>query len=151
MWVGVGEILLRAGPVFRLQKIGSNRASEGTWYDTACVSDRRFARRRHRPPDHGGHRGLGLAPSAEVGERHALFQPSHGTAPPWAGRHAADPLAMILSAAMTCDWLAEKHADPRTAQAGRAFHTAVERVLAERRDLTLDPGGRRAPAKSARP
>jgi 3-isopropylmalate dehydrogenase len=85
--------------------------------------------------------GLGLAPSAEVGERHALFQPSHGTAPQLAGRNVANPLAMILSVAMMCQWLAEKHADPRAAQAGEAIHRAVERVLAERRCLTPDLGG----------
>jgi 3-isopropylmalate dehydrogenase len=86
--------------------------------------------------------GLGLAPSAEVGERHALFQPSHGTAPQLAGRNVANPLAMILSVAMMCDWLAEKHAEARAAQAAQAIHAAVQRVLAERRCLTPDLGGR---------
>lgn len=85
--------------------------------------------------------GLGLAPSAEVGDRHALFQPSHGTAPSLAGRNLANPLAMILSTAMMCDWLGERHADLRATQAGQAIHAAVTRVLAEQRWLTPDLGG----------
>jgi isocitrate dehydrogenase len=41
--------------------------------------------------------GLGLGPSAEIGDEHALFQPSHGTAPQIAGQNIANPLATILS------------------------------------------------------
>ncbi|MEX2558779.1 MAG: isocitrate/isopropylmalate family dehydrogenase, partial [Pirellulales bacterium] len=48
--------------------------------------------------------GLGLAPSAEIGEYHGLFQPSHGTAPQLAGKDVANPLATILSGAMLLDW-----------------------------------------------
>ncbi len=56
--------------------------------------------------------GLGVAPSADVSERHGVFQPSHGTAPDIAGRGLANPVAMILSAAMMLDWLSERHQDP---------------------------------------
>jgi isocitrate/isopropylmalate dehydrogenase len=44
--------------------------------------------------------GLGLAPSANIGEKHALFEPVHGSAPDIAGKGIANPTAMILSACM---------------------------------------------------
>jgi 3-isopropylmalate dehydrogenase len=43
--------------------------------------------------------GMGFAPSADIGEHHAVFQPSHGTAPDIAGKGLANPTAMLLSAA----------------------------------------------------
>jgi 3-isopropylmalate dehydrogenase len=84
--------------------------------------------------------GLGLAPSAEVGEKHALFQPSHGTAPSIAGKDIANPLAMILSAALMLDWLGETRNDV-AADAGKRVEAAVARVLAEGKTLTPDLGG----------
>ena len=71
--------------------------------------------------------GLGLAPSAEVGDRHALFQPSHGTAPQLAGRDLANPLATMLSGAMMLDWLGERHDDEAALQAARRIEVAVAR------------------------
>ena len=53
--------------------------------------------------------GLGIAPSADIGDTHAVFQPCHGTAPDIMGQGKANPTAMILSAAMMLDWLADKH------------------------------------------
>jgi isocitrate/isopropylmalate dehydrogenase len=53
--------------------------------------------------------GLGIAPSASVGEgRPAVFEPVHGSAPDIAGKGTADPRAAILSAAMMLDWLGYK-------------------------------------------
>ena len=49
--------------------------------------------------------GMGLAPSADIGDRYAVFQPSHGSAPDIAGRGIANPVATILSAAMMLEWL----------------------------------------------
>jgi 3-isopropylmalate dehydrogenase len=85
--------------------------------------------------------GLGLAPSAEIGDRHGLFQPSHGTAPQLAGKNVANPLAMILSAAMMIEWLAERHADPIAAKISQRITAAVERVLAAGLCLPADLGG----------
>src|ERR1700750_1042520 len=53
--------------------------------------------------------GMGMAPSADIGDRHAVFQPCHGTAPDIMGQGKANPTGMILSAAMMLDWLADKH------------------------------------------
>lgn len=85
--------------------------------------------------------GLGLGPSAEIGDSHALFQPSHGTAPQLAGKNVANPLAMILSASMMLDWLAERHRDQAAGKAAALIERAVARVLASGRVKTPDLGG----------
>jgi D-apiose dehydrogenase len=51
--------------------------------------------------------GMGMAPSADIGDEHAVFQPCHGTAPDIAGRGLANPTAMMLSAAMMLEWPVE--------------------------------------------
>jgi 3-isopropylmalate dehydrogenase len=71
-----------------------------------------------------------MAPSADIGDAHAVFQPCHGTAPDIMGKGLANPTAMILSAAMMLDWLADKHDHAGAAQAARAIETAVDRVFA---------------------
>jgi 3-isopropylmalate dehydrogenase len=85
--------------------------------------------------------GMGYAPSADVGDEHALFQPSHGSAPDIAGKGIANPTATILSAAMMLDWLANRHDDARLREAARALEDAVDRVFAERRVTPVDLGG----------
>ena len=82
--------------------------------------------------------GMGLAPSADIGADHAVFQPSHGTAPDIAGRGIANPLATILSAAMMLEWLG----DPDTQRGAALIYRAVERVLADPVQRTPDGGGR---------
>src|ERR1700739_1946944 len=52
--------------------------------------------------------GMGMAPSADIGDKYAVFQPCHGTAPDIMGQGKANPTAMILSAAMMLDWLARQ-------------------------------------------
>lgn len=85
--------------------------------------------------------GLGLGPSAEIGEDHGLFQPSHGTAPQIAGKNIANPLATILSAAMMLDWLGDKHSDIVCAEAAIALENAVAKVLNDGAVRTPDLGG----------
>ncbi len=85
--------------------------------------------------------GLGLAPSAEIGDEHGLFQPSHGTAPTLAGQNVANPIAMILSAAMMFHWLAERHNDKSASEATDRIEKAVEQVLADGKYLPVDQGG----------
>ena len=70
--------------------------------------------------------GMGIAPSADIGDKHAVFQPCHGTAPDIMGQGKANPTAMILSAAMMLDWLADKHGisrPPKPASASSARST----------------------------
>jgi 3-isopropylmalate dehydrogenase len=74
--------------------------------------------------------GMGMAPSADIGDERAVFQPCHGTAPDIMGQGVANPTGMILSAALMLDWLAERHACAAAAQAARAIEAAVERAFA---------------------
>src|SRR6266496_4361894 len=74
--------------------------------------------------------GLGMAPSADIGDRHAVFQPCHVTAPDIMGTGRANPAAMILSAAMMLDWLAERHDHSAAADAARRLEQAVDRAFA---------------------
>lgn len=74
--------------------------------------------------------GMGVAPSADIGDKHAVFQPCHGTAPDIMGRGIANPTAMILSAALMLDWLAERHNHAAAAAAARTIEHAVDRAFA---------------------
>jgi 3-isopropylmalate dehydrogenase len=85
--------------------------------------------------------GMGMAPSADIGEHHALFQPAHGTAPDIAGRGIANPSAMLLSAALMLDWLAVRHADPALADGARALEDALQRSFADGAVRPHDFGG----------
>jgi 3-isopropylmalate dehydrogenase len=84
---------------------------------------------------------LGLAPSAEVGDRYGLFQSIHGSAPDIAGKGIVNPIAAILSGAMMFDWLGTKNNDSKAAEVGRRIERAVEAVLAEGKTRTPDLGG----------
>lgn len=81
--------------------------------------------------------GMGMAPSADIGDKHAVFQPSHGTAPTIAGSGIANPIATILSVAMMLDWLGQ----PDTVRGARMIEQAVERVLGDPAHRTADLGG----------
>jgi len=81
--------------------------------------------------------GMGMAPSADIGDDYAVFQPSHGTAPDIAGKNIANPVAMILSAAMMLDWLGT----PETCQGAGLIRNAVEQVLSDPANRTADLGG----------
>jgi len=94
--------------------------------------------------------GMGMAPSGDVGDRHALFQPAHGSAPDIAGQGRANPTAMLLSAAMMLDWLGERRGIPRLVEAAQVLERAIERPFAERRVLTAEFGGSDGTAAVAR-
>jgi 3-isopropylmalate dehydrogenase len=75
--------------------------------------------------------GMGMAPSADIGDHHAVFQPCHGTAPDIMGQGKANPTGMILSTAMMLDWLADKHGIDAAAEAGERIERAVDKVYAD--------------------
>ena len=85
--------------------------------------------------------GMGMAPSADIGDGHGVFQPAHGSAPDIAGRGIANPLAAIQSAAMMLDWLAERHGVAECAEADRRIDHAVAAVLAAGHPRPVDLGG----------
>jgi 3-isopropylmalate dehydrogenase len=75
--------------------------------------------------------GMGMAPSADIGDRYAVFQPCHGTAPDIMGQGKANPTAMILSVAMMLDWLADKHGLESATEAAENIERAVDKVYAD--------------------
>jgi 3-isopropylmalate dehydrogenase len=86
--------------------------------------------------------GLGLAPGLCVGERQAMAQATHGSAPDIAGRNIANPYAMITSGQMLLAWLGRKHNEPKAVDAAQRIQAAVEKTIAEARHLTADLGGK---------
>lgn len=85
--------------------------------------------------------GLGLAPSAEVGDEYGMFRPIHGSAPKYSGKYVANPMATILSARMLMDWLADKHDDKSAKEAANRIEKVVDLTLKEGKVLTQDLGG----------
>lgn len=81
--------------------------------------------------------GMGMAPSADIGDRYAVFQPSHGSAPDIAGRGIANPTATILSVALMLEWFSH----PETQRGAAIIQKAVERVFSDPRNRTPDLGG----------
>lgn len=86
--------------------------------------------------------GLGLAPGLCVGERQAMAQATHGSAPDIAGRNIANPYAMIMSAQMLLAWLGRKRGEPAAVEAARLIERAVDRTMSAMQHLTPDLGGR---------
>jgi 3-isopropylmalate dehydrogenase len=86
--------------------------------------------------------GMGMAPSGDIGDDHAVFQPSHGTAPDIAGKGIANPIAMILSGAMMYRWLADRKQMAILNQAAERIEQAVARFLETGDRLPYDQGGR---------
>ncbi len=78
--------------------------------------------------------GLGVAPGANIGEKAAVFEQVHGSAPKYAGQNKANPTALILSGALMLRHLGET-------DAASAVETAVRDVIAEGTTVTYDLGG----------
>ena len=78
--------------------------------------------------------GLGLAPSGNIGDDFAIFEPVHGSAPDIAGKGIANPSATILSASMMLDWLGEPYG-------AYVLEDALLTVIREGRVVTPDVGG----------
>ena len=86
--------------------------------------------------------GMGYAPSADIGDEHAVFQPCHGTAPDIAGMGLANPTAMMLSGAMMLEWLAETKGAPEAAKAAALVRRAVDAAFAPGALVTCELGGK---------
>jgi 3-isopropylmalate dehydrogenase len=86
--------------------------------------------------------GLGLAPGLCVGDRFAMSQATHGSAPDIAGKNIANPYALIVSGKMLFEWLGRKRSEPKATQAAKLIDAAVDQVIAEAKHLTADLGGK---------
>jgi 3-isopropylmalate dehydrogenase len=78
--------------------------------------------------------GLGFASAANLGDSYAVFEPTHGSAPKYAGMYKVNPIATILAAKLMLDWLGEKKAAER-------IENAVATVIKDGRVRTYDMGG----------
>ena len=79
--------------------------------------------------------GLGFAPSANIGDTYAVFEPTHGSAPKYAGQYKVNPIAMLLTVRLMFDWLGEKSMSQR-------LEAAIARVVKEGKVRTYDMGGK---------
>ena len=78
--------------------------------------------------------GLGFACSGNIGDKLAVFEPTHGSAPKYAGQHKVNPIATILTAKMMLDWLGEK-------EMGARVERATAAVIKQGQIRTYDMGG----------
>lgn len=78
--------------------------------------------------------GLGLAPSGNIGDKHGIFEPVHGSAPDIAGENISNPIAMLLSVSMMLEYLDEDYL-------ANKVKIACETVLEKGKVLTPDLGG----------
>ena len=79
--------------------------------------------------------GLGFACSGNIGDDYAVFEPTHGSAPKYAGQYKVNPTAMLLSVKMMLDYLGET-------EKGRKLEKAIADVVAEGQVRTYDMGGK---------
>ena len=87
--------------------------------------------------------GLGFGCSGNIGDKLAVFEPTHGSAPKYAGQYKVNPIATILAAKMMLDWLGEK-------DKAAAIERATATVIAEGRVRTYDMGGTHTTLEMAR-
>jgi len=78
--------------------------------------------------------GLGFACSGNIGEKLAVFEPTHGSAPKYTGQYKVNPIATILAAKMMLDWLGES-------EKAQTVDRAVGQVIQEGKIRTYDMGG----------
>lgn len=79
--------------------------------------------------------GLGFASSGNIGDKYAVFEPTHGSAPKYTGMDKVNPIATFLAAKLMLDWLGE-------ADKAARLEGAIARVIAEGKARTYDMGGK---------
>jgi len=78
--------------------------------------------------------GLGFASSGNIGDNYAVFEPTHGSAPKYAGQYKVNPTAMLLTAKLMLDWLQESGPAEK-------LENAIAKVILEGKVKTYDMGG----------
>ncbi|MEW6744829.1 MAG: isocitrate/isopropylmalate dehydrogenase family protein [Planctomycetota bacterium] len=79
--------------------------------------------------------GLGFASSGNIGDSYAVFEPTHGSAPKYAGQYKVNPMAMLLTTQLMLAWLGER-------AAARRLENAIATVIREGKVRTYDMGGK---------
>jgi isocitrate/isopropylmalate dehydrogenase len=82
--------------------------------------------------------GLGVAPAGNIGKKHGVFEPVHGSAPKYYGTKSANPVASILALSMLLEWLGTEHHDKKISRAGKLIKTSVAEILREGKIRTQD-------------
>ncbi len=85
--------------------------------------------------------GLGFGCSGNIGDNLAVFEPTHGSAPKYAGMNKVNPIATILAAKMMLDWLGKKRNDSDLAKKAVSIESAVAKVIKDGKARTYDMGG----------
>jgi 3-isopropylmalate dehydrogenase len=78
--------------------------------------------------------GLGFASSGNIGDDFAIFEPTHGSAPKYAGQHKVNPTAMLLTVKLMLNWLGET-------EMAQMLETAIAGMIGEGKVRTYDMGG----------
>lgn len=78
--------------------------------------------------------GLGFASAANMSDTFAVFEPTHGSAPKYAGQYKVNPTAMLLAVKLMLDWLGEK-------EDARHLEDAISSVIKKKKVRTYDLGG----------
>lgn len=78
--------------------------------------------------------GLGFAASGNIGDKYAVFEPTHGSAPKYAGKYKVNPMAMLITCKLMLDWLGEM-------DKALALENAIAAVIKEGKVRTYDMGG----------
>ncbi len=78
--------------------------------------------------------GLGFASAGNIGDKYAVFEPTHGSAPKYAGMYKVNPIATFLAAKMMLEWLGET-------ERGRRLEEAIAAVINDGKVRTYDMGG----------
>ena len=87
--------------------------------------------------------GLGFAASGNIGDKLAVFEPTHGSAPKYAGQYKVNPMAMLQSVRLMLDWLGEK-------EDAANLDAAIASVVKEGKTKTYDMGGKNTTLEVAR-
>ena len=78
--------------------------------------------------------GLGFASTGNIGDHYAIFEPSHGSAPKYAGQYKVNPIAMLLTAKLMLDYLGE-------IESAKRLESAIAKVIKDGETRTYDMGG----------
>ncbi len=82
--------------------------------------------------------GLGMAPAGNIGVKHGVFEPVHGSAPVHAGKNKANPIAAILATSMMLKWIGKVHSDSLMTKTGKVIEKGIIQILKEGKIRTYD-------------
>lgn len=85
--------------------------------------------------------GMGFAPSADIGDDHAVFQPCHGSAPDIYGKGIANPIATMLSASLMLEWISDKYSNRHCSLAAKLIDSAIDASFASGTLVPVELGG----------